>query len=53
MTNALNILYTKKGKIYPPDVSKETSNREKKVIILMTPNGKKWHYLAVKKQQHY
>ena len=24
------------------------SDREKKVIILMIPNGEGWHYLAVK-----
>ena len=27
----------------------ENSNREKKVILLMIPNRKGWHYLAVKK----
>ena len=39
----------KKKKIYPADVSKHDSNREKQVIILMIPNGEGWHYLAVKK----
>ena len=29
--------------------SKNNSNREKQVILLMIPNGEKWHYLAVKK----
>ena len=36
---ALNVLYGKKEKIYPAFVSKHNSNREKKVIILMIPNG--------------
>ena len=44
-TIALNILYAKKGKIYPAYVSKHNSNREKQVILLMIP----WHYLALKK----
>ena len=38
----------KKRKIYPAYVSKNNSNREKQVIILMIPNGEGWHYLAVK-----
>ena len=43
------ILYAKKEKMYPPDVSKHNSNCEKQVICLVIPNGEKWHYLAVKK----
>ena len=48
----------KKKNIYPAYVSKTNSNREKQVILLMIPNGKRceaksrgrwWHYLAVKK----
>ena len=39
----------KKKKIYPAYVSKNNSNHEKQVILLMIPNGDKWHYLAVKK----
>ena len=39
----------KKKKIYPAYVSKYNSNREKQVILLMSSNGEKWHYLAVKK----
>ena len=50
VTIALNVLYAKKGKIYPSYVSNHSSNREKQVIILMISNGEKvWHYLAVKK----
>ena len=36
-------------KKYPGYVSKHNSNREKQVIVLTTPNGEGWHYLAVKK----
>ena len=49
VTIALNILYAKKEKIYPAYVSKHNSNREKQVVLLMIPNGKRWHYLEVKK----
>ena len=46
------------NKIYPAYVSKNNSNHEKQVILLMIPNGKgpeatihgEWHYLVVKKQ---
>ena len=48
-----NVLYAKKEKIYPAYVPKNNSNREKQVILSMIPNGKKLHYLAVKKYQHY
>ena len=41
VTTALNILYAKKEKIYPANVSKYNSNREKQVIILMFSNGEK------------
>ena len=43
------VLYAKKEKIYPAYVSKNNSNCEKQVILLMISNGEKWHYLAVKK----
>ena len=55
---AVNVLYTKKEKIYPAYLSKNNSNFEKQVTLLMIPNGEKcwakfkrpwWHYLAVKK----
>ena len=49
VTIALNVLYAKKEKIYPAYVSKNNSNCEKQVILLMISNGEKWHYLAVKK----
>ena len=43
-------MYAKKEKIYRAYVSKNSSNREKQVIISMIPNGEKqWHYLEVKK----
>ena len=46
VTNALNVLYARKEKICP--VSKHNSDHEKQVILLMTSNGEKWHYLAIK-----
>ena len=49
VTTALNVLYTKKEKIYLAYVSKHNPNGEKQVILLMIPNGEKWHYLSVKK----
>ena len=45
LTIALNILYAKKEKVYLVYVSKHNSNGEKQVILLMIPNGKRWHYL--------
>ena len=35
--------------LFPAYVSKDNSNREKQVILLMIPNGEGWHYLAVTK----
>ena len=49
VTISVNLLYAKKEKIYSAYVSKNNSNREKKVILLMIANGEKWHDLAVKK----
>ena len=46
---ALTVLYAKKEKIYLVYVSKDNSNHDKRVILLMIPNGKGWHFLAVKK----
>ena len=46
---AFNNLNAKKDKIYPTYVLKNNSNREKQVILLMIPIGKRWNYLAVKK----
>ena len=48
VTIALNVLYAKKEKIYPPYVSKHNSDREKQAILLTIPNGEGWHYFAVK-----
>ena len=45
-------MYAKKEKIYPAYASKHNSNREKKIIILIIPNGEergRRHYLAVKR----
>ena len=52
-------MYVKKEKIYPAYASKNNSNHEKQVILLMIPNREKckaksegkwrWHYFAVKK----
>ena len=39
----------KKQKIYPVYIPKHASNCVKQVILLMIPNGEKWHYLAEKK----
>ena len=39
----------KKKEICCTYVSKYNSNREKQVIVLMIPDGERWHYLAVKK----
>ena len=60
-TISVNVLYTKKEKIYPAYVSKKNSNCEKQVILLMIPNGKKceaksdgrWHYLPLKNYMHH
>ena len=42
-------MHAKKQKIYPAYVSKDNSNREKQILLLMISNGEKWHYVAVKK----
>ena len=39
----------KKKKIYPAYVSSYSLNHKKQVILLIIPNGKKRHYLPVKK----
>ena len=49
VTIVLNVLHTKKEKLYPAYVSVHNSNREKQVIILMIWNAEKWQYLVVKK----
>ena len=51
LTITLNILHIKEKEIYPADISKHNSIREKQIILLMIPNEEKegWHYLAVKK----
>ena len=36
-------------KIYPTYVSKSKSNLKKEMDLLMIPNRKGWHYLAVKR----
>ena len=42
-------MYARKEKIYPAYISKHNSNPEKQVILLIIPNEKKGHYLAIKK----
>ena len=42
-------MHAKKEKVYSAYVSKNNSNHEKQVILLMIANGKWWHYLAVNK----
>ena len=42
-------MYAKNEKIYPAYVSKQKSNLEKKVILLMISKGEGWHYHALKK----
>ena len=44
----LKFCIPKRGEIYPAYVSRHNSNREKQVILLMIPNGERWHYLAIK-----
>ena len=41
VTTALNVFYAKKEKIYPAYLSKNNSNHEKQVILLIIPNGEK------------
>ena len=48
-TIALNVLYAKKERLYHAYVSKNNSNREKQVLLLMILNGEGRHYLVVKK----
>ena len=48
VTITLNVLDTKKEKIYPTFVSKHNSNSEKQVIFLKFLNEEKWHYPIVK-----
>ena len=50
---ALNPVYDKKEKIYPAYISKHNLKCKKEVIILMIPNGERWHYLAVINFLHY
>ena len=38
VTIAVNVWYAEKEKIYPAYVSKNNSNHEKQVILLMIPN---------------
>ena len=45
---ALNVLYAKNGKIYPAYFLKHNSERKEQVILLLFPNGERWHYTVVK-----
>ena len=48
-TIALNVLYSKEMEIYPANISKYNTTRQKQITLLMIPNGKCWYYLTVKK----
>ena len=48
LTITPNVLYAKSEKIYPAYASKHNPGREKQNILLIIPNGKGWHYTAVK-----
>ena len=52
---ALNILYVphKTTKISLAYESKHNSTREKQVILLMIPDGEKWHYTAATRLSDY
>ena len=54
-TIALNILYVKEKEICPAYISKNNSNYEKQIILLMIPieENKDWNYVAVKNYLHY
>ena len=45
----VNMLYEKEMKLCPAYISKSKSTHKKQITILMIPNKKGWHYLAVKK----
>ena len=47
ITNAINVVYANKEKIYPAYISKHNSNHEKQVVLLVTPNGEGWHYMPL------
>ena len=42
-------MYAKNEKIYPANISKQNSNCEKRVILLMVTNLERLYYLAIKK----
>ena len=42
VTTALNVLYAKREKIYRAYLSKNNSNCENRIILLMNPNGEKY-----------
>ena len=44
---ALNVFYIKEMNIYPAYISKHNLNHEDEIILLMIPNGVRWHYLAL------
>ena len=48
-TIALAVLYTKEMEICSANISKSNSTRKKQITLLMIPNEKGWHCLAVKK----
>ena len=54
LTVTLNVFLLKK-KNMPAKISKINSNSDKHIVLLMIPKEEieGWHYLALKKQQHY
>ena len=52
---ALNVLYVSYNskEIICAYVSKHNLKHENQVILLIVTNGKKWHYLALRKCLHY
>ena len=49
----VNFLYPKNENTDPICVSKQNSKHAKQVILVVFPNGEKWHYVPVKNFQHY
>ena len=47
---AFNMLYVN---ICPAYISKQNSNHEQQMIVLMIPNGGRCHYLAAKDYHYY
>ena len=48
-TIAINVSYVKNINIYTAKIAKHNLNNENQIILLVIPNGKRCHYLVVKK----